>query len=50
MKNIEYEDIKAGMSVSYSQTITDADFKFFSELSGDHYPVYVMKICSRILI
>ncbi|MDH1234842.1 MaoC family dehydratase [Stutzerimonas stutzeri] len=29
------------MSVSYSQTITDADIKAYAGLSGDHNPVHV---------
>lgn len=41
MENIAFEDIKVGMSVSYSQTITDADVKAFAGLSGDHNPVHV---------
>lgn len=41
MENIAFEDIKVGMSVSYSQTITDADIKAFAGLSGDHNPVHV---------
>ncbi|HIF9474875.1 MaoC family dehydratase [Photobacterium damselae] len=35
------EDIKVGMSVSYSQTITDYDVKAFAGISGDHNPVHV---------
>lgn len=41
MNTVEFEDIKVGMSVSYSQTITDADVKTFAGLSGDHNPVHV---------
>jgi 3-hydroxybutyryl-CoA dehydratase len=41
MNTIEFENIKVGMSVSYSQTITDADVKTFAGLSGDHNPVHV---------
>tara|TARA_R110001583_G_scaffold107898_1_gene256594 strand:- start:3780 stop:4199 length:420 start_codon:yes stop_codon:yes gene_type:complete len=41
VENIAFEDIKVGMSVSYSQTITDADVKAFAGLSGDHNPVHV---------
>nr|QFC18065.1 MaoC-like dehydratase [Vibrio parahaemolyticus] len=29
------------MSVSYSQTVTDADVKQFAGISGDHNPVHV---------
>jgi 3-hydroxybutyryl-CoA dehydratase len=43
MKTIQIEDIKIGMSESYSQTITDADVKGFSGLSGDKNPVHMDK-------
>jgi len=33
--------IRPGMTVSYSQTITDADIKAYAGLSGDHNPVHV---------
>ncbi|HHR6080929.1 TPA: MaoC family dehydratase, partial [Providencia alcalifaciens] len=39
MYNIE--DLKVGMSASYSQTITDADIKQFAGLSGDRNPVHL---------
>jgi 3-hydroxybutyryl-CoA dehydratase len=35
------EDIKIGMSESYSQTITDSDVKTFSGISGDKNPVHM---------
>jgi len=35
------EDIKEGMEVSYSQTITDADVKAFAGISGDNNPVHM---------
>lgn len=35
------EDIKIGMSASYSQTITDADIKDFAGISGDRNPVHL---------
>lgn len=38
---IPFEEIKVGMSVSYSQTITDADVKSFAGISGDHNPIHV---------
>ncbi len=38
---IPLEEIKVGMSVSYSQTITDADIKSFAGLSGDRNPVHL---------
>jgi acyl dehydratase len=38
---IPLEDIEIGMEVSYSQTITDADVKAFSGISGDKNPVHM---------
>ncbi|MGE8304115.1 MAG: MaoC family dehydratase [Pseudomonas kermanshahensis] len=38
---IPIEQITLGMTVSYSQTITDSDIKMFAGLSGDHNPVHV---------
>lgn len=38
------KEIKIGMSVSYSQTITDADVKQFAGLSGDNNPVHMDEI------
>lgn len=35
------EQIRAGMSASYSQTITDADVKAFAGISGDNNPVHM---------
>jgi len=35
------EDIKIGMSESYSQTITDSDVKSFAGISGDHNPLHM---------
>ena len=35
------QDIKVGMTESYSKTITDDDVKKYSELSGDFNPVHV---------
>lgn len=37
----DIEKIEVGMSVSYSQTITDADIKAFAGISGDHNPVHM---------
>ena len=39
--SVPLAEIEVGMSVSYSQTITDADIKAFAGLSGDHNPVHV---------
>ena len=41
LSSIPIEEIKVGMKVSYSQTITDADIKAYAGLSGDHNPVHV---------
>ncbi|CAM2822901.1 MaoC family dehydratase [Vibrio neptunius] len=38
------DEIDVGMSVSYSQTITDADVKQFAGISGDHNPVHVDEV------
>ena len=38
---MNFENIKVGMSASYSQTITDADVKLFAGISGDHNPVHM---------
>ena len=38
---IPLEEIKIGMNVSYSQTITDADVKAFSGISGDRNPIHL---------
>lgn len=39
--SMSFEQITQGMSVTYTQTITDADIKAFAGLSGDHNPVHV---------
>ena len=36
-----FEKIEVGMSISYSQTITDADIKLFAGVSGDRNPVHL---------
>lgn len=38
---MKLEDIKIGMSESYSQTITDADIKSFAGISGDNNPIHM---------
>lgn len=38
---VPLEEIEVGMNVSYSQTVTDADIKAFSEISGDRNPVHL---------
>jgi 3-hydroxybutyryl-CoA dehydratase len=38
---MKFEDIKIGMLVSYSQTITDADVKAYAKISGDFNPVHM---------
>lgn len=42
--SIPIDKIYPGMTVSYSQTITDADVKAFAGLSGDHNPVHVDEV------
>lgn len=39
--SIPIEKIEPGMTVRYSQTISDADIKAFAGISGDHNPVHV---------
>lgn len=39
--SIPIQDIHPGMTVSYSQTITESDVKAFASLSGDFNPVHV---------
>lgn len=41
LKHLPIEEIKIGMKASYSQTISDADIKAFSEISGDKNPVHM---------
>ena len=38
---IPLKKIQIGMSVSYSQTITDSDVKAFAEISGDKNPIHL---------
>ncbi len=38
---IPFDKIEVGMSVSYSQTITDSDIKAFAGISGDRNPVHL---------
>jgi 3-hydroxybutyryl-CoA dehydratase len=38
---VPFEMIQVGMSVHYSQSITDHNIKNFAGLSGDHNPVHV---------
>lgn len=38
---IPLNEIEIGMTVSYSQTITDADIKAFAGISGDRNPVHL---------
>ena len=39
--SIPFDEIKVGMAVSYSQTVTDADIKAFAGISGDNNPVHM---------
>lgn len=41
MSVININDIKIGMTESYSQTITDSDIKAFAGISGDRNPIHV---------
>ena len=41
LNSYKIEEIKIGMEVSYSQTITDSDVKAFSGISGDKNPVHM---------
>jgi len=41
LTQLSIEEIKVGMEVSYSQTITDADIKSFSGISGDKNPIHM---------
>lgn len=38
---LKLEEIEIGMEVSYSQTVTDADVKAYSGLSGDKNPIHM---------
>lgn len=40
-KSFAIDEIKVGMTASYSQTITDADIKAFAGVSGDHNAVHL---------
>ncbi len=44
---VPIEDIKIGMTASYSQTITDADIKGFAGISGDRNPVHLDEIYAK---
>ncbi|MEI4975145.1 MaoC family dehydratase [Aeromonas caviae] len=41
------EEIEAGMTASYSQTITDADIKDFAGISGDKNPVHMDEVYAK---
>ena len=41
---VEFDEIRIGQQVSYSQTITDSDIKCFAGISGDHNPVHVDEV------
>jgi 3-hydroxybutyryl-CoA dehydratase len=41
------EEIEAGMTASYSQTITDADIKDFAGISGDKNPVHMDDVYAK---
>lgn len=44
---IPLEQIETGMSVSYSQTVTDADIKAFAEISGDRNPIHLDEVYAK---
>lgn len=44
---LEIEEIKIGMEVSYSQTITDADIKAFAGISGDRNPAHMNDVYAK---
>lgn len=41
LEHLPIEKIEIGMKASYSQTITDADVKSFSGISGDKNPIHM---------
>jgi len=41
---ISIEKIQVGMSVSYSQIITDSDIRKFAEVSGDRNPIHLDEV------
>jgi len=41
---VEFDEIRIGQQISYSQTITDSDIKCFAGISGDHNPVHVDEV------
>ena len=44
---VPLEEIKVGMSVKYTQTITDADIKAFAGISGDRNPVHLDEVYAK---
>lgn len=42
--NIAFENIKVGMSESYTKVVTDADVKAFAGISGDRNPIHMDEI------
>lgn len=41
MRSWRIEDLREGMTASYSQTITDYDVKAYAGISGDHNPIHI---------
>ena len=41
LEQLSIEEIRIGMEVSYIHTITDADVREFSEISGDKNPIHL---------
>ncbi|WP_375724878.1 MaoC family dehydratase [Arcobacter sp. KX21116] len=47
LNKIPIEDIKIGMTASYSQTITQANIKAFVEVSGDKNPIHLDEVYAK---
>ncbi len=41
LKSVPFEELKVGMSESYSKTITEEDVNTFAEISGDKNPIHL---------
>ncbi len=46
-EGFDIDEIEVGMKASYSQTITDADIKMFSGISGDNNPVHMDELYAK---
>jgi 3-hydroxybutyryl-CoA dehydratase len=45
-----YEDLKPGMSASFTKTVTERDVELFGEVSGDRNPVHFDEAFARATI